>query len=49
MMLVGLNVFFSWYTWKLADERFSENENFSGWLYIALSALNAAAAMVHVL
>lgn len=48
-VLVLFNIFFSWYSWKIAEQRFSEKDNPAGWMYIALSALNAAAAMAFLI
>lgn len=49
LVFLFFNVFFSWYSWKIAEERFAEKDNLSGWSYIALSALNAAAALAMVI
>jgi len=41
-LLLGLNVFFTWYFWKCASVAFEDGKDAVGWVNIFFSAFNAA-------
>lgn len=47
-ILLLLNTYFIVYSWKMATKDFEMNNNFSGWVFIFLSALNAAAVATNI-
>lgn len=42
------NLFMAWFCWKLATAHFEEGNTGVGWLGVALSACNFAAAMATI-
>lgn len=45
MIGVIVNLFFTWWCWRLGSEHLEAGNNLIGWLGIAISAANFAAAM----
>ena len=48
MLGLFLNLFFTWWLWQIAEDHFEKGSNFIGWMGIALSAANFAAAMAMI-
>jgi len=42
---LALNIVFAWLGWKWAGDEFQAGRNLMGWVYIFISAWNAAAAL----
>lgn len=49
MLFFLLNLFFTWWMWKLAQDHFEQGNTTAGWIGIALSAANFANALSLVL
>lgn len=48
-LLLGLNVFFTWYFWKCASVAFEDGKDAVGWVDIFFSAFNGAAVAATIL
>ena len=48
MIWAAINIFFSWWAWKQSAGSFKENYNGIGWMWIFVSAMNFAAALVQI-
>jgi hypothetical protein len=48
-LLLGLNVFFTWYFWKCASVAFEDGKDAVGWVNIFFSAFNGAAVAATIL
>jgi hypothetical protein len=47
-MIILINVILSWWLWRISTAAFDQDQTALGWMCIAFSALNFAAAMAEL-